>query len=194
MPDLDDEAPLLYLVAGPTRTGKSIIAQRFNRATGISTLSTDDLVRMLQTGAPELGILHDIDWRVRRKKLGPFIDGLVEVRMERGVPLLIEGEIWTEQVASLIESYGSFVRACCVGDCATTVEAKAAAMWTYSEANPYDWSRRMTDERRHEFAAVILAASLEFRAAAQRLGIPFFDMATGFEAGVEAAVKYLGEG
>ena len=194
MPDTDENTPLLYLLAGPMRSGKSIIAQRFNRATGISILSVDDLVRMLQTGAPELGIRHDMDWRDRSEKLAPLLDGLVEVRMERGVPLLIEGELSMEHASSLLHSYGSFVRACCIGDIETTVEIKTAAIRAYSRTQDYDWSRHLTDERLQEVVARIMADSLDFREEAVRLGIPFFDMASGFEAGVAAAAAYLAGG
>jgi hypothetical protein len=194
MPDDAVEAPLLYVVAGPMRTGKSIIAARFNRATGVSILSADDLVRMLGAGAPELGIRHDLDWRDRSQKLSPLLDGLAEVRMERGVPLLIEGELSMDHVGSLIGSYQPYVRACCVGDCSTTVEAKLAAIRAYAATQDYDWTRRLSAERLAEFVRMSLADSLVFRYEAERLGIPFFDMSADFEAGVAAAVAYLIEG
>ncbi|MPZ50875.1 MAG: hypothetical protein GEU75_16515 [Dehalococcoidia bacterium] len=55
------ESPLVYLLGGPMRSGKSIIAERFNRRTGISVISTDDLVHMLTLAAPQLGISDEDD-------------------------------------------------------------------------------------------------------------------------------------
>jgi cytidylate kinase len=49
---------VLYLIGGPSRVGKSTLAQRLHEAVGASLVTTDAIVWMLQVAAPQLGVSH----------------------------------------------------------------------------------------------------------------------------------------
>jgi len=183
----------LYLVGGPMRTGKTLCARRFNLRTGISYISTDDLVYMLQEAAPLLGIGHDLPgttWRGNRDALAQYVEALADIRMRETRPLLLEGELHPASVANLSARYADQVRACFFGTPSLDVPAKLRALRAWS-ASGGDWLTNETAEVSEWAAKECITASVEYREAAAELRIPFFDLSTDFDAMLDRVVDYL---
>ena len=187
------QSPLLFLVGGPKRTGKSIIGRRFNARTGVSVVSSDDVIGMLEVAAPALGIGHDTatTWRVNRDLCAPFLEAFAEIRCRRGLPVLIEGELLPESVGRLLEWHGCLVRACFVGDIAASAESKYETLVEHIKREPLDWLWGYSEAQISRIAKEILEDSREYEQAAGELEIPFFDMQPDFEAAVDRVVNYL---
>jgi hypothetical protein len=185
--------PVLYLVGGPMRTGKTQIALRFNALSGISYVSADDLVNTLEFARPDLGIGHDLPgqtWRDKREALAPFLEGFARLRVEASHPVLIEGELHREMVRRLLAAFGEQVRACFVGTAGLSVEAKVADLRAWSSSQG-DWLSGKSPADFEWTAQVCLDASAEYKAAAMALGIRYFDLSNDWDARVEAVVQYL---
>jgi hypothetical protein len=190
--------PFLYLVGGPMRTGKSIIARRFNDQTGVSAISTDHLVSMLMAGLPKLGLDLDRDgWkdsRIRAERIAPMVEAHASSIEWELRPWLIEGELLPDSVQRILGRIGTRTRVCFIGDIETTVEAKAQRLRDHGEFDRMDWLRGRSQAYLLDIAARVLESSLEYRTAAARLAVPFFDMAPDFDASVERVLAYLGSG
>jgi hypothetical protein len=184
--------PLIYLLGGPMRTGKSQAARRFNKRTGISYISTDDLFRVLGLAAPQLKIGWDSgnSWRDNRELLTPFLVELARIRVQERNPILIEGELSPQTAGSLSEELGAECRACFVGSADLSLAAKVDALQAWSDAQG-DWLSDGSPDLTEWAARESLAASLEYRQAATQLGIPYFELSGDFEAAVERLVRYL---
>jgi hypothetical protein len=187
--------PVLYLVGGPMRTGKSQIAARFNARSGVSYISTDDICYMLGLGAPGLGIGWDAGntWQQNRRLAAPFLEHLARIRIDEGRALLIEGEVDTEMTGRLLEEHAGAVRACFVGTASLALADKIAAIKAWSDAHD-DWLSGKPDEEVAWAARECLAASSEYEAAAKALEVPYFDLSDDWGAGVGAVVRYLVSG
>ena len=96
--------PIIYLLGGPARTGKTLISLRFNAVSGISIVSTDDLADLVELAAPHLRIGHEFGatWRETRDGLAPFVEGLADIRGREERPILIEGELHPASVKRLM--------------------------------------------------------------------------------------------
>lgn len=183
---------LLYLIGGPQRTGKSITAALFGHATGVSVISTDDFIEMLQHAAPQLGIGHDLalTWRANRALVAPFVEAFARVRAREARPVLIEGELLPESVTALVQDFGPGIRACFIGSADPELEVTEAAIAGYSQAH-HDWLDGSTPEHFRQVALEVQTASREYHAAASELGIPYFEMQPGFEAAQQRVVRHL---
>lgn len=194
--------PFLYVVGGPMRTGKSAIARRFNDRTGVSVISTDHIVSMLVYGLPKLSLEVDReewregwkDARIRAERIAPFVEAHAASIEWELRPWLIEGEITAGSMERILGRIGSRTRACFIGDIDTTVEAKAQKLREHGEFDRMDWLRGKPDDYLLTIAQRVLDASIEYRAAARRLGLPFFDMAPDFNEGLERVMTYLTTG
>jgi hypothetical protein len=190
--------PFLYLVGGPMRTGKSIIARRFNEQTGVSAISTDHIVSMLMAGLPKLGLdLSRDGWKdskTRAERVAPMVEAHAASIEWELRPWLIEGELLPDSVRRIQGRIGSRTRVCFIGDIETTVEAKARRLREHGEFDRLDWLRGRSQAYMLDIATRVLAASREYQAAADRLDVPFFDMAPDFNASMERVLTYLTSG
>ena len=184
--------PLIYIVAGPMRTGKSEAARRFNALSGVSYISTDDLLQMLGLAAPELGMGWDSGstWRQNRERISPFLLELARARVHDGNPLLIEGEIEPELAAALRAELGDRARICFVGSAELDLESKVSALRRWSQREG-DWLTEGPDDLTEWAARESLAASIEYRAAANEVRIAYFELSGDFEAALGRLIEFL---
>jgi 2-phosphoglycerate kinase len=182
---------MIYLLGGPMRVGKSLIARRFRERASISVISTDDISRVLRDGAPHLGITYEMPIAKECEALWPFIRALISIRLDRDEPLLIEGAgISPRRAAQAQQEFVGGVRACFVGELTVRPQQKLRMLRAYSEAHG-DWLAGKPSETYKETVRTIRAVSEEYKRDCGVLGIAFFDMGENFDESVAAVVEYL---
>jgi hypothetical protein len=182
---------MIYLLGGPMRVGKSLIARRVRERASISVISTDDVFRMLRDGAPQLGIRFEMPIPEECEALWPFLRALISIRLDRHEPLLIEGAgISPRHAAQAQNEFVGGVRACFVGELTVHPQQKLRALRAYSEAHG-DWLAEKPRETYEEIVRTILTVSEEYKRDCGVLGIAFFDMGEDFDGSLTAVVDYL---
>ena len=83
---------MIYIISGTSRSGKSIIAQKFMQKRGIPYLSLDWLVMGFTNGIPEYGI-HDKLWPDEiAERLWDYLKAMLESIIWSESDIVIEGE------------------------------------------------------------------------------------------------------
>ena len=174
-------SPLLFVIGGPCRTGKSTLARMLHAAVGVPAVPTDALVWMLQVGAPDLGVRHGrlVD---KAERLFPFLMPFVDAYTASGATLVLEGDAIGPLEASAL-AHQHNVRACFIG---------------HSGARPEDltlddgWAARHSSEQLSSLAHFVAEGSLRLAAECRRAGWPYFDIAQhGRASALAAALESL---
>jgi 2-phosphoglycerate kinase len=179
---------VLYLIGGPTRTGKSALGLAMLRAHGIPWMPTDVVRHMLRQVVPEIDAIErgegSMDDRVRVMR--PFIGQLIELCLGQAPDYLLEGvEIVPDDVAGYTDRFGE-TRACFLGD----PHASTASLRAYRGVNP--WHQIHTDEELEVFAASIRAWSTRLEDRCRELGIGYIDVGrAGFDEMIERGLEVL---
>jgi hypothetical protein len=182
---------MIYLLGGPMRVGKSLIARRVRERSGISVVSTDDIARALRDRVPHLGITYEMSIPEECEALWPFIRALISIRLDRDEPLLIEGAgISPRRAAQAQQEFAGGVRACFVGELTVRPQQKLRMLRAYSETHG-DWLAEKPAETYEEIVRTIRSVSEEYKRDCGVLGIAFFDMGENFDSSVVAVVDYL---
>ena len=183
--------PMIILLGGAMRTGKTTIARRLVETLRISTISTDDIVEMLRDGAPQLGIHADMDPTARYPLLEPFLDGLVRARIESREPLIVEGDAFSPRWAARArDEHPADVRPYFVGELTIEPALKLRYMRDHT-ATQGGWLADESPETHDWALRRIFEISRENEAACRELDIPFFDIGADFNASVERVVRCL---
>jgi hypothetical protein len=137
---------LLYLIGGPARSGKSVLAGRLLQQHRVPYFSLDYLTSGLSLGAPVLGVHHDLSARERGERLWAVVEPMLRNIAEVEPAYLIEGEAFLpDRLAALAKEYGGVIRVCFLGYARCDVEAKTAAIRAHpSPVN--DWVAGLTPE------------------------------------------------
>jgi hypothetical protein len=186
---------VLYLIGGPARSGKSLLARRLLRQLDAPYLSTDYLTSGLAVGAPALGVRHELPNRVRGERVWPVLAGMLRNIAEVEPAYVVEGDVLLpDKVAQFAAEHGGKVRACFLGYARCTVPSKCASI--RSVPGPVnDWVAHLNEECLAELVAEMRAWSASLESECDRHGLPYFDGSADFEGALHHAVAYLlGEG
>lgn len=176
------------------RVGKSIIAQRVVDLAPVSEVSTDDVRRMLRAGSPDHPMHADMDPTERYPLMEPFLEGLINVRLQRGAPILIEGDGFSPAwAAALRDRHPDLVRVCFAGELSIAPSIKARRLREHAHEHG-GWLVEATPETYSQVLQRIFTISRENKAVCRALDIPFFDMGANFEASVERVAQFLTTG
>jgi adenosyl cobinamide kinase/adenosyl cobinamide phosphate guanylyltransferase len=104
---------VLYLIGGPARSGKGVLAQRLLRQKQVPYFSVDYLTTGLADGAPGLGIRHELPNRARGEPMWSVLAGMLRNIVEVEPAYVVEGDVLLpDKVAGLSGEYRGCVRAC----------------------------------------------------------------------------------
>jgi hypothetical protein len=182
---------VLYLIGGPARSGKSILAQRLMRHHQVPYFSADYLTTGLAGGAPELALAHELPNRVRGERIWPVLAPLLRNIVEVEPAYLVEGDLLLpERVAGLSAEYPGGIRTCFLGYARCQIESKCAAIRSIS-GGINDWVSGMSDEELIELVSEMKEFSGFLEAECARHGVQYFDGSTDFAAAVQEAHEYL---
>jgi len=184
---------MLYLIGGPARCGKTLLARRLHRRLGAPYFVTDYLTSGL-AGEPSLGVQHELGNRERGERAWPVLEGLLRNVAEVEPCYVVEGDLLLpERLAPFQGRFDGPVRACFLGYPRVSPDGKLAAIRAHpSPVN--DWVAGMSDARLHDLVAEMVAFSRYLEAECGRQGLPFFDGSHDFEPALEQAEKYLTSG
>ncbi len=182
---------MLYLIGGASRSGKSLLAQRFVRERAVPCLSLDYLTTMFQVGAPVLGIHHDLLTIDKANLLWPLLWPLLDNIVEEEPNYVVEGDaLLPGHVRAFMDAYPQAVHACFLGYPHVDRQRKLRETRTHTDA-PNNWVRHLSDA---ELLAKIDETALFSQYLLQECAeydIVFFDLSDDFLSGTAAAWCYL---
>jgi hypothetical protein len=182
---------LLYLIGGPARSGKSLLARRLLQMCQAPYFCTDYLTSGLAVGAPELKVGHELGNQLRGERIWPVLVGVLRNLVEVEPEYVVEGDaLLPGRIASLRAEYPGRLRACFVGYPRCSVEAKVWSVRTHlSPVN--DWVGGMPEDHLHELVVEMAEFSRYLEAECRLHGIAFFDGSVDFELALRQAEGYL---
>ena len=181
---------MLYLIGGPARCGKTLLARRLHRRLQAPYFVTDYLTSGL-AGEPSLGVRHELGNRERGERAWPVLEGLLRNVAEVEPCYVVEGDLLLpERLASFQSRFDGQVRACFLGYPSCNPDVKVAAIRSHpSPVN--DWVAGMSDARLHDLVAEMIEFSRYLETECERRRLPFFDGSHDFERTLEQAETHL---
>jgi hypothetical protein len=180
---------VIYLIGGPPRTGKTLLARRLGRRLGIGWLSLDTLRFVMRGLLPEVAELAGFG-----RPPGPWADRFYPyVRDAVLSSAYVEGDYVIEGVDFMPRHARALaaetpVTACFLGlsspDLAT-IDAHSGRM---------DYQKHESQAVRDGLPGWIASWTAAVRAECQQLGLPFFDLAGDYQAQADRALQALASG
>lgn len=178
---------VVYLIGGPPRCGKSVLAQRLTTERAIPFVQTDLLWAVLEVSQPA--------WRAPMQKGTdriPTAAAMFEPYLERATrflaslrqPFGIEGEVITPETAARLRSAHD-LRVVFLVRASATVDAIA------DSRGPNPWLENSTPEVASSITSEVIAWSGRVQSACRRLTIPCFDVGDDFERAIRDAAREL---
>jgi len=182
---------MLYLVSGTSRSGKTLIAKKILADKRIPYLSLDWLMMGFNDGIPEYGIHHLLWPKEIAKKMGPFLQGMIENMLFDGMDYVIEGEAMLPQfVADLIEKHPDNIKVMFLGYTEINVKDKVALVKKHSDGES-DWLTNESDEYIRDHIGNMIAYSKMIKNGCEKHGLSYFDTSDDFLGTIEAATDFL---
>ena len=182
---------MLYLVGGASRSGKTRIAKKILADKRIPYLSLDWLMMGFNDGMPESGIHHLLWPDEIARKMGPFLQGMMDCMLVNDIDYVIEGEAMLPHlVAGLIERRPEKVRAAFLGYTEIDVDDKVALVKRHGDGDR-DWLTGQSDEYIRDHIGNMVGYSRMIKKECERHGVPYFDTSLDFRGATEAAASFL---
>ena len=182
---------MLYLIGGPSRSGKTLLARKLLELRRIPYFCADYLTSGLEAGAPSLGVNHDLPSQTRGELAWPVLAGVLCNLVEVEPEYLVEGDaLLPSKVATFVAGHRGQVRACFLGYSRSSLEAKCTSVRTYpSPVN--DWVAGIADGGLVELVMEMRAFSEFLEADCRTHGLRYFDGSDDFPLALEQAQAYL---
>jgi hypothetical protein len=176
---------MLLLLGGPPRCGKTLLAQRLAAGAGMGWLSTDTLRSVVNVAIPlyepgGIGAPHGPE----ADRLFPYLERAVQSCAYLVEDYLIEGVGFYPRHAVALAEHTE-LRCVFVGTSHITVEA----ILRHEDRNR--WHRHIDPDELARVPAWIEAWSEELRLECAALGVPYVDLADGFDEGQARAAELL---
>lgn len=182
---------MLYLVSGSSRSGKTLIAERISKQTGIPFLSLDWIVMGFTNGMPEVGIHDKLFPDEIAERLRAFLESMCESILWTGQDLVIEGEaMLPESARTLLDSHPGSVRVCFLGYTDIEVEDKVSEVIAHGGGKK-DWLLDETDDHIHRHIKNMVEHSRMIRDQCTEHDVPYFDTSTDVPSTLDRATRYL---
>ncbi|MBO6523062.1 MAG: hypothetical protein JJ971_04490 [Balneolaceae bacterium] len=182
---------MLYLISGPSRSGKTLLAKTILKETQIPYLSLDWLMMGFNDGIPEYGIHHLLMPDELASRMWAFLQGMIDNILFEGHDYVIEGEaMLPELVNTLIKKYPGKVRAVFIGYSEVDVDDKMAIIKKYSTGEN-DWLTKESDEYIRDHINNMQRHGRVIKEECVKSDLPYFDTSADFTETIELAKDYL---
>jgi len=178
---------VVYLIGGPPRCGKSVLANRLTTDHAIPVIPTDLIWSLLEVSQPE--------WRIPMQKGPdriPRAAAMFEPYLEQAIRFLqpvqrgysIEGEVITPETAARLSStYDLRV--------AFLVRSSVTAADIADSRGPNPWLENAPPDLVSAVSAEIISWSSHALSACRKLSLPCFDVAGDFDRAIRDAASAL---
>ena len=181
---------MVYLIGGPPRCGKSVLARRLTMDHAVPFIPTDLIWALVAVSQP--------DWRTSTRKGPdriPTAANMFEPYLERAITFLqparqpsgIEGEVITPETTARLSSDYELRAVFLVRSSATADEIAGSR-------GPNPWLDIAPADLVSSVAAEVLAWSTHVQSACRRLSLPCYDVALDFEGAMAEAASALTAG
>jgi hypothetical protein len=186
--------PLLYLLGGAARAGKSTIAHQFLREMGTPFFCLDYLMMGFTNGLPDSGVDPEDDELQVGKLLWPVVKAMATAMLENGENYLLEGvQLNPHHVYDLSRQFPAQVRACFVGYADLAVTEKLRQLREFS-GGTNDWLSSYDDLQLSETILRLKALSAHIRSECAHYGLYYLETTTDLAQTVEQVVHYFKKG
>jgi hypothetical protein len=185
------EAVMLYLIGGPSRSGKTLLAYLLLQRKNVPFLSADVLKMALSDALPTLVPdlrspvnLADVMW--------PILQYISIHTITQRIEYCLESDLFTPpRVRDLVLSYPDDIRACFLGYRTIASWEKVDLVERFA-GGPNDWvNRESTREEKTQHIEKMKNLSWDVHAACEATGLPFIDTSHSFSASLEQAYAQL---
>lgn len=181
---------MLYVLAGASRSGKTLLSRRAVAEKGIPYFPLDALFGALANGVPELGVAYENTLMERPVKMWPVSKHLFDFFFKEERDFLIEGDsILPSQMHELITE-GKPIRCCFLGYTELSQEEKLTLVRQYHQGD-IDWTKEIADEEMLRMINEMIAFSTYLKEECAKYNIPYFDVSHDFEGERDKAFSYL---
>lgn len=181
---------MLYLLAGASRSGKTLLARRAVVEKQIPYFPLDVLFGAIVHGIPEVGLKYEDSLLDRPKKIWPLATHFFNYFFKEEREYLIEGDsILPSQVNELIVA-GKPIKCCFLGYAELTKDEKLALVREHHQGD-IDWTRGISDEEMLPMIDEMIEFSKYLKQECEKYGIKYFDVSHDFEGVRNEAFEYL---
>ena len=155
---------------------------------GVSGIGTDDLIDVLQTAAPQVGIKFGNPSGENKLKLIPFIDALIAQMIRNHEDYLIEGDEFDfDHIQRLKEN--PQIKICFIGYKDVEIETKLQA--TRTAALKGDWTFMHSDDELKEILLKYKKKSVDLEKTCEEIGVKYFDTSNDYNEVLNKVIEYL---
>lgn len=181
---------MLYILAGASRSGKTLLARRAVVEKQIPYFPLDALFGTIVHGIPEIGLRYEDSLFERPKKMWPLANHFLNFFLKEESDYLIEGDaLLPSQVNELISS-GRQVRCCFLGYTKLNKDEKLALIRKHHQGD-IDWTHGLSDEEMLPWIDQMIEFSKYLKEECSKYGIRYFDISHDFEGVRNEAFEYL---
>lgn len=139
---------MIYLIGGIAKSGKSYVARRMTKMTGIPHFSTDYLMMSLSRGNPSLGVDPEASDEVVSRVLEPYLDGMIRTMVENGIDYILEGvHLTPEAVFRWEKAFPGKTKSVFLGFRTAVPGEKQIEILSHSKEVENDWLSAYSPER-----------------------------------------------
>ena len=172
-----------FLIAGPARSGKSIIRKRLLEKYSINGFCTDSLVSMLVFSSPELGISYqESDY----SHITKYIQGLLTY--QNNVTTVFEGVGIYASDWLKYKNFGN-IEMIGIGNADISILEKIQQIRQNPSYN--DWTTNLLDQDLYSLCEGLIDQSQKTKQDCENFDLPFFDLSEDFEEKIEEIVDYI---
>jgi hypothetical protein len=181
---------MLYLLAGASRSGKTLLARRAVAEKQIPYFPLDVLFGAIVHGLPEIGLKYEDSLLERPKKIWPLANHFFNFFFDEESDYLIEGDsLLPSKIHELIVA-GKPVKCCFLGYAELNKEEKLALVRQYHQGE-IDWTRDIPDEEMLPMVDSMIEFSKYLKEECKKYDIKYFDISHDFEGVRNEAFEYL---
>ena len=182
---------MLYLISGCSRAGKTLLAKRLLKQTGITYLSLDWIVMGFTNGMPQCGIHDKLFPHEIAERISDFFDSMCESMLWIEEDVVIEGEaIMPGSARALIDRHPDHVKACFLGYVDADAYKKFEQIKQHS-AGDRDWLTKESDGYIRDHIENMIQHSRMVKRQCEQHDINYVDTSHDFVAALDEAYIYL---
>jgi len=184
---------MIYIVSGASRSGKSLVAKRMSEKTGVSYISTDNLMMGYIDGLPELGLSENMWPNEIAEIMWPFLEAMISNMIENEMDYIFEGEAFLpKKISTLRMLHPNKIKVCFLGFTDIPLEKKMMNVKKYSNGK-HDWLAKKEDEFIEEHIINMKLYSAIVRNECNIYGCKYFDSGSSFTETMDSVIEWLVE-